>query len=151
MDAVWHRDLRLIDALAVAIEDAAGEMDVVTGKADDAFDEDHVGLAGFDEDDDVVNFGIAIGDEGHPRSFGRVGDAIDEYVVADEEGLEHGAGRDDEILKDEAEDEDAEDENGADGSDHLRDGFFGGLGGGGGFCGRHAEDKCKGKQGPRDR
>ena len=49
------------------------------------------GLAGLEEDDDVAAVDVAVEGEGHPLGRRSEGDAVDEDVVADEQGLLHGA------------------------------------------------------------
>ena len=109
---------------AVEVDDSVAEVDVVAGNADGAFDEEEVGLAGFEEDDDVAATDVAIEDEGRPFCGRREGDAIHQDVVADEQRLDHRRGGDFEVLEDEGHDEETDGEDGADGGE----GFEWGLG-----------------------
>ena len=85
--------------MAVEDELLVGQADVVAGDPDGALDE---GLADIDrvaEDDDVAAADVAIGEEKAGGGAGRrVGELIDQEVIADEEGIFHGAGGDDESL-----------------------------------------------------
>jgi hypothetical protein len=59
--------LRFNQRLTVAVESSVLEMKAVAGYADDAFDQGEIGLAGFDEDDDVaVSYGTIM-HEGEQR------------------------------------------------------------------------------------
>jgi hypothetical protein len=99
-------------------------MDFVAGKSDGSLDEEEIGLAGFEEDDDVAAVDVAIEDEGRPFCGRGESDAIDQNVVADEEGLDHRGGGNLEVLEDEGHDEETDGEDGADGGE----GFERGLG-----------------------
>ena len=90
---------------AVEDDDSVAQVDVIAGDADEALHQIQVGFAGFEEDDDVAAVGFAVMDERHPGGCGCEGDAVDEEMVADEEGFLHGAGGDDEVLAEEGEDE----------------------------------------------
>ena len=62
-------------------------------------------------------------DEGGPVGGRGEGDAVDQDVVADEQGLVHGGGGDLEVLEDEGHDEEADGEDGADGGERLERGL----------------------------
>ena len=108
---------------AVEVDDAVAEMDLVARDADGALDEEEVGFAGFEEDDDVAAADVAIEDEGRPFCGRSEGDAVDEDVVADEEGLDHRGRGDLEVLEDEGHDEETDGEDGADGGEGLERGL----------------------------
>ena len=78
---------------------------------------------GLEEDDDVAAADVAVVDEGRPVRGWREGDAVDQDVVADEEGLLHGGGGDLEVLEDEGHDEEADGEDGADGGEGFERGL----------------------------
>ena len=88
---------------AVEVDDAVAEMDAVPREADGTLDQDEVGLLGIglEEDDDVATVDVTVVDERSPLGGRSEGGAIDEDVVADEQGLLHGAGGDLEVLEDE--------------------------------------------------
>jgi hypothetical protein len=52
------------------------------------------------------------------------GDTVDKQMVANKESVLHGAGRNDEVLAEEGENEEADDEDGADGGDSLKRRLF---------------------------
>ena len=110
---------------AVEIDDAIAEVDAVAGDADGALDEVEVGGLGIglEEDDDVSALDVAVADEGRPCCLRGEGDAVDQDVVADEQGLLHGGGGNFEVLEDEGHDEETDGEDAADGGE----GFEGGL------------------------
>jgi hypothetical protein len=114
---------------SVEVNDAVAEVDVIAGEADGTLDEDEVRGFGVRlvKDDDVTVLDGAVVDEGCPFGGRREGGAVDNDVVADEEGLLHGGGGDFEVLEDEPHDEEADDEDGADGGEGLERGL-GGLG-----------------------
>ena len=114
-----HACLRLVLRDAVEVDDAVAEMDVIAGDADGALDEEEVGFAGFEEDDDVAAADVAIVGEGRPLCGWGEGDAVYQDMVADEERLDHGGGGDFEVLEDERHDEETDGENGADGGEGL--------------------------------
>ena len=114
-----HAGLGLVLRDAVEVDDAVAEMDAVAGNADGALDEEEVGFAGFEEDDDVAAADVAIEGEGRPFCRRGEGDAVDEDVVADEERLDHRGGGDLEVLEDEGHDEETDGEDGADGGEGL--------------------------------
>jgi hypothetical protein len=119
---------------AVEVDDAVAQVEVVAGDADDALDE--VEIRGFgvglEEDDDVAAFDLAVEDEGRPFCWGGEGDAVDENVIADEQGLLHGGGGNLEVLEDEGHDEETDGEDGADRGERFERGLgavlLGGLG-----------------------
>ena len=115
----------LVLGYAVEVDDAVAEVDVVAGNADGALDEEEVwGLGvGFQEDDDVAAADFTVVDEWRPFCGWSEGDAVDEDVVADEEGLDHRGGGDLEVLEDEGHDEEAYGEDGADGGEGFERGF----------------------------
>src|SRR5437762_7188033 len=55
-----HAGLKLILRYAVEVDDTVAEMDAIAGNADGAFDEEQVGLAGFEEDNNVAAADVAI-------------------------------------------------------------------------------------------
>ena len=66
-------------------------------------------------------FGIAIGDDFvHVAGLGSQTHAIDEEVIADQQGVHHGRGRNLKCLHAEGDDEQADDEHRSDGGDELR-------------------------------
>jgi hypothetical protein len=88
---------------AVEVDDAVAEMDAVPREADGTLDQDEVGALGVGlvEDDDVAASDVAVVGEGGPGRGRGEGGAIDEDVVADEQGLLHRARGDLEVLEDE--------------------------------------------------
>ena len=66
---------------------------------------------------------LAVVDEGRPERGRREGDAVDQDVVADEQGVLHGGGGDFEVLEDEGHDEEADGEDGADGGEGFECGL----------------------------
>ena len=99
-----------VEGMAVDVDVAVAEAEVVAGEADDALDEVHGGVDGVVEDDDVAAMDGGGGEEG-----GRVWifEAevlfVDEEEVADEEGGFHGCGGDAEGLDGEGDDEESDD------------------------------------------
>ena len=124
---------------AVEVDDAVAEVDAVAGDADAALDEDRGRGFGGGLRKTMMSprLDVAVVDEGSPVGGRGEGDAIDQDVVADEEGLLHGGGGDLEVLEDEGHDEEADGEDGADGGEGLECGLavFVLGGGGGGWCG----------------
>ena len=53
----------------VEVDDAVAEVDVVAGDADGALDQEEVGVAGLEEDDDVAAADVAVVDKGRPSGF----------------------------------------------------------------------------------
>ncbi len=104
---------------SVEVDDSVAEVDLVAGDADGALDEEEIGFAGFEEDDDVAATDFAVEDEGRPFCGRGEGDAVDEDMVADEEGLDHRGGGNLEVLEDEGHDKEADGEDGADGGEGL--------------------------------
>ncbi len=89
----------LVDGMAVEDELFVGQVDAIAGDADGALDEGLADIHGIAEDDDVAAVDVAIGEQEARGGAGRrVGELIDQQVVADEEGVFHGAGGDDESL-----------------------------------------------------
>ena len=99
---------------SVEVDDAVAEVNAVARDAYRALDEEEVGLTRLEEDDDVAAADVAIVDEGRPFCRRSEGDTVYQDVVADEESLLHGGGRDLEVLEDEGHDEEADGENRAD-------------------------------------
>ncbi len=95
----------LSEGVAVDVDEAVVEAEVVAGKADDAFDEVEGGVDGIVEDDDVAAVDGGGGKEG-ACAVGGCGLLVDEEEVADEEGGLHGFGWDAEGLHAEGDDED---------------------------------------------
>lgn len=114
-----HAGVGLVLCDAVEVDDAVAEVDAVAGDADGALDEEEIRLAGLEEDDDVAALDVAIEGEGCPLSGRGEGDAVDEDVVADEEGVDHRGRGDLEVLEDEGHDEETDGEDGADGGEGL--------------------------------
>jgi hypothetical protein len=112
-----HAGVGLVLRDAVEVDDAVLEVDVVAGDADAALNEDEVGSfrVWLEEDDNVAAAGLAIVDEGKPTRGRCKRDTVDEDVVADEQGLLHGAGGNFEVLEDEGHNEEADRKHGADG------------------------------------
>src|SRR6266566_1608745 len=106
-----HAGLGLVLRDAVEIDDAVAEMEVIAGDADGALDEEEVGFAGFEEDDDVAAAYVAVEGEGSPLCRWCEGDAVYQDVVADEQRLDHGGGGNFEVLEDERHDEETDGEN----------------------------------------
>jgi len=142
---------------AVDVDHAIVEMDVVAGDADEALDEGlilRLVVAGhgvsdwLEEDYDVAAPGLTVANEREPVMAGREGEAIDEEVIADEEGVLHGAGGDDEVLADEIEDEETDYEDPRVAGNGFEEGFSGFVPGcgddvcGGGFRHSWLWSKC---------
>ncbi len=131
--------------LAVNVDDTVMQMDVVAGDADEALNQGkilpRVGAGNIvchrlPEDDDVIALWLAVMDEREPVVAGREGEAVDEEVIAYEEGVFHGAGGDDEVLADEVEDEETDYEDSRVAGNGFKEGFSGFLVGcGGDVCG----------------
>ena len=139
-----HAGVWLVLRDAVEVDDAVAEMDSVAGDADGALDEEEIRLAGLEEDDDVAALDVAIEGEGRPLGGRGEGDAVDEDVVADEEGVDHRGRGDLEVLEDEGHDEETDGEDGADGGEGLKWSFglflLGDVGGGGFGCDGFGQD-----------
>src|ERR1700688_4686455 len=82
--------VRLNQLFAVAIADAVAQVNVVTGNANDAFHYEESLLLGRQEYHDIVAARFAIRQQ-RPHPMGGFGEllAVDEYVVADEQGILH--------------------------------------------------------------
>ena len=115
--------LGLVLPLAVQVDVALVQVHAIAGDADDALDQEHIRIAGLEEDDDVAAVDGAVAHEGRPVRGRRQIDAIDQDVIADEQRVLHGAGGDDEVLKDEGQDEEADDDDGAVGCQGLERSF----------------------------
>ena len=115
--------LRLVLRDAVEVDDTVAEVDAIAGDADGALDEEEIGLAGFEEDDDVAALDVAIEGEWGPFGGRGEGDAVDEDVVADEQGLHHGGRGDLEVLEDEGHHKETDGEDGADGGERFQRSF----------------------------
>ena len=139
-----HAGVWLVLRDAVEVDDAVAEMDAVAGDADGALDEEEIRLAGLEEDDDVAALDVAIEGERRPLGWRGEGDAVDEDVVADEEGVDHRGRGDLEVLEDEGHDEETDGEDGADGGEGLEWSFglflLGDVGGGGFGCDGFGQD-----------
>jgi hypothetical protein len=61
-------------------------------------------------------------EEGHPRRGGRKGDALDDNVVAYQQGTGHGSGGNDEVLKEKTHDKESDDEGGTERGQFLKAG-----------------------------
>ena len=98
---------------------------MVAGDADGALDEEEVGRSepGLRKTMMSPRLDLAIVDEGRPLGGRGEGDAVDEDVVADEQGLLHRGGGNLEVLEDEGHDEETDGQNGADGGEGLQRGF----------------------------
>ncbi len=93
------------EGVAVDVDDAVVEAEVVAGEADDALDEVEGGVDGVVKDDDVAAMDGRGGKES-ASAVGGCGLLVDEQEVADEEGGLHGFGGDAEGLHAEGDDED---------------------------------------------
>ena len=105
--------LGLVLPFAVQVDVAFVEVDAIAGDADHALDQEHIRIARLEEDDDVAAMDGAIAHEGCPVRGRRQVHAIDEDVIANEQSVLHGAGRDDEVLKNEGQDEEADNDDGS--------------------------------------
>ena len=123
----WFPGLRLILFLSIEEDDAVAQVDAVSGDTYDALDEVKIGLARLEEHDDVAALDVAVVNQRHPVGRRSEGDAVDQDVIADEQGLLHGRRRNLEVLEDECQDEKADDQYAADGGESLEWSFFGGL------------------------
>src|SRR6185369_3661786 len=88
--------VRLVEGLAVDVDDLLADLHLLAGQADDPLDEVSRGLFRVLEDHDVPTLDRLLGQD---RVFarderGRVDDLVDEQVVADQEVRLHGPGRD---------------------------------------------------------
>ena len=92
---------------------------LVAGDSDGALDEEEVGLAGLEEDDDVAAVHLAIEGEGCPLGGRSKRDTVDEDVIADKERLDHGGRGDLEVLEYEGHDEEAYSKDAGDGGQGL--------------------------------
>jgi hypothetical protein len=105
--------LQLVLTLAIEVDIALVQMQMVTWNPDHPLDQEHIGITGLQEDDDVAAMHGAITHKGRPVRRRRQIHAVDQDMVADEQSLLHRAGGDDEVLKDEGEDEEAYHDDGA--------------------------------------
>jgi len=92
-------DVRFVQRVAVEVELFVHEMQAVAGNAHDAFDEGLLDVDRIAENDDVAAMRVAVGQQiFRDGSGGRVGELIDQQVVAHKQRVFHGAGGDDEGL-----------------------------------------------------
>ena len=113
---------------AVAEEDTVAEVDTVAGKADDALDEDVVVAGGVgrgaEEDNGFIVLERAVGDDARPGGGGGERGAVDEDVVADEQGAGHGGRGDDEVLDAEGDEKEPDGDHAGEGGEGEEAGFF---------------------------
>src|SRR5262252_3298828 len=122
-------DKGLVKLFAIAIDHTVLETDTVSGHADYTLHNVESRLCRRDENKNVIMLGVAVGNERlDPTGFGREQNAVDEDVVANEEGVFHGAGRNDESLQREGDDEQAGYQYGGNGGDEFGRRFPGLLG-----------------------
>lgn len=106
------------------------EMNPVAGDGDGALDEVDLGWVrrdgvGFEKDDDVAALHGAVVHEGGPPGGRSKSDPVRDDVIADEQGVLHGAGGNAEVLEDEAKDEKTDDQDDAHGRERFQGCFFG--------------------------
>ena len=122
--------VRLRLFLTVDVDDSVVKVDMIAWDSDQALHQirlwacRRVDGARLDEYDDVAAPGLAIVNERHPFGGRRQGDAVDHEVVADQQRLLHGAGGDDEVLREKSEDEESDDQDGADAGRGLEGSLF---------------------------
>ena len=104
---------------AVEVDDSVAEVDAVAGDADGALDEEEVRLARLEEHNDVAAADVTIESEWRPLCGRGERDAVYEDVVADEQRLDHGCGRNLEVLENKGHDEQTDRKDGANGGEGL--------------------------------
>ena len=114
-----HSGLRLVLGDAIKIDDAVAKVDTVAWNADGALDEEEVRLARLEEDNDVSAADVTIESEWRPLCGRGERDAVYEDVVADEQRLDHGCGRNLEVLENKGHDEQTDRKDGANGGEGL--------------------------------
>ena len=105
--------LRLVLPLSVQIDIALVQVQMIARDSDDTLDQEHIRIAGLEEDDDVPAVHGAIAHKGRPAGGRSEIGAVDQYVIAYEKCVLHRAGGNDEVLEDEGKDEEACHNNGA--------------------------------------
>ena len=91
--------VRLVKRLAVEEERLVLQVEMVAGNAHGAFHEGLRDIHGVTEDDDVAALDLVVRQQvTRDRTGGRVGKLVHQQVIADQQGIFHGAGRDDESL-----------------------------------------------------
>ncbi len=100
------QDVRLLQLLPVAVHHPVAKVDVVAGNADDALHHIQARFRRREKDDDIAALNLPVRDHrARPPGFRGQGHAVDEDVVADEQGVLHRAGGDLEGLQVEGDDE----------------------------------------------
>ena len=94
------------------------------GTRNEALDQEQVGIAGLEEHDNVAALRLAVVDQRHPFGRRRERDAIDDQMIAHQQGLLHRTGGDDEVLGEKGEDEQAHDQHGTDAGCRFKGRFF---------------------------
>ncbi len=94
-------DVRLVERLAVDENPLVHQLDVIARHADAALHVIHGDERGMAEDDDVAALHVFVGQQMlAQRVRRRIGQLVDDQVIAGEQGVVHRSGGDDERLRD---------------------------------------------------
>src|ERR1019366_8384056 len=119
-------DERGIEFLAIAIDHAVNQLDAIARHSHYALHDVEAGLRRRNKHKNVIVLGVAIGNQrANPIRLGSQVDAIHKDVVANQQGILHGTGGDDEGLQRKSNDEESGHQNDRDRSNKLRSRFFG--------------------------